>query len=63
LPLAQLPGPLTLAPRDHPIVFVCHSGGRSGKAALSLATLGFGKVASMSGGMLAWNQRRYPVAR
>jgi len=63
LPLAQLPGPLADAPRDHPIVFVCRSGGRSGKAALELAALGFDKVASMRGGMRAWNERRYPVTR
>jgi sulfur dioxygenase len=63
LPLAQLPGPLEAAPRDHPIVFVCRSGGRSGKAALSLAQLGFEQVASMRGGMRAWNQRRYPIVR
>jgi glyoxylase-like metal-dependent hydrolase (beta-lactamase superfamily II)/rhodanese-related sulfurtransferase len=63
LPLAQVPGPLEAAPRDHPIVFVCRSGGRSGKAALSLARLGFEQVASMRGGMRAWNQRRYPVIR
>jgi sulfur dioxygenase len=63
LPLAQVPGPLEAAPRDHPIVFVCRSGGRSGKAALSLTKLGFEQVASMRGGMRAWNQRRYPIVR
>jgi sulfur dioxygenase len=63
LPLAQLPGPLETAPRDYPIVFVCRSGGRSGKAALSLTMLGFEQVASMRGGMRAWNQRRYPIVR
>jgi glyoxylase-like metal-dependent hydrolase (beta-lactamase superfamily II)/rhodanese-related sulfurtransferase len=63
LPLAQLPGPLEAAPRDHPIVFVCRSGGRSGKAAMSLAKLGFEQVASMRGGMRAWTQRRYPIVR
>lgn len=66
VPLGQLdqrPGPLDLAPRDRPIVFVCRSGNRSGKAALLAASLGFEQVASLRGGMLAWNQRRYPVAR
>jgi rhodanese-related sulfurtransferase len=63
LPLAQLPGPLESASRDRPIVFVCRSGGRSGKAALALGQLGFAQVASMRGGMLAWIQRRYPVVR
>ncbi|HET7500863.1 MAG TPA: rhodanese-like domain-containing protein, partial [Kofleriaceae bacterium] len=63
LPLGQVPGPLSDAPRDRPIVFVCRSGGRSGKAALLVGALGFPAVASMRGGMIAWNQRRYPVAR
>ena len=63
LPLAQLPGPLAAAPRDLPIVFVCRSGGRSGKAALAAGKLGFDHVASMRGGMIAWHQRSYPVAR
>ena len=61
VPLGRLPGPLEAAPRDRPIVFVCRSGGRSGKAALLAASLGFEQVASMRGGMTAWNQRRYPV--
>jgi sulfur dioxygenase len=63
VPLGQLPGPLEAAPRDRPVVFVCRSGGRSGKAALLAASLGFERVASMRGGMTAWNQRRYPVDR
>jgi glyoxylase-like metal-dependent hydrolase (beta-lactamase superfamily II)/rhodanese-related sulfurtransferase len=63
MPLGRLPGPLEAAPRDRPIVFVCRSGGRSGKAALLAASLGFEQVASMRGGMTAWNQRRYPVDR
>jgi sulfur dioxygenase len=63
LPLAHVPGPLAGAPRDRPIVFVCRSGGRSGKAALAIGALGCEQVASMRGGMLAWNQRRYPIVR
>ncbi|HMG20052.1 MAG TPA: MBL fold metallo-hydrolase [Kofleriaceae bacterium] len=63
LPLAGLPGPLEAEARDRPIVFVCRSGGRSGKAALLAQGLGFPHVASMRGGMRAWHQRRYPVER
>ena len=54
IPLNQLPGPLADAPRDRPLVIVCRSGGRSGKAALQLGAIGFTKVASMRGGMIAW---------
>ncbi len=38
------------------LVIVCRSGGRSGRAALELESLGFEYVASMAGGMLAWRQ-------
>lgn len=49
--------------REAPLVLVCRSGGRSGKAALGLLRLGFTRVASMRGGMLAWNELRLPIAR
>ena len=39
-------------------VVVCRSGGRSGRAALELEALGFHNVASMAGGMLAWDGPR-----
>lgn len=46
-----------------PLITVCRSGGRSGKAAVELERMGFTQVASMAGGMIAWNARRYPVSR
>lgn len=49
--------------RDAPLVLVCRSGGRSGKAALALLDAGFKKVVSMAGGMLAWNASAIPVER
>jgi glyoxylase-like metal-dependent hydrolase (beta-lactamase superfamily II)/rhodanese-related sulfurtransferase len=39
-------------------VVVCRSGGRSGRAALELESLGFHNVASMAGGMLGWDGPR-----
>jgi glyoxylase-like metal-dependent hydrolase (beta-lactamase superfamily II)/rhodanese-related sulfurtransferase len=63
VPLANLASALQATPRDRPLVFVCRSGGRSGKAALAAAGLGFAQAASMRGGMRAWNQRHYPVTR
>jgi sulfur dioxygenase len=39
-------------------VVVCRSGGRSGRAALELESLGFHHVVSMTGGMLAWDGPR-----
>jgi rhodanese-related sulfurtransferase len=40
------------------LVIVCRSGGRSGRAALELESLGFHNVVSMAGGMLAWDGPR-----
>jgi sulfur dioxygenase len=49
--------------REQPVVVLCRSGGRSGKAALQLEAMGFTQVASMRGGMTEWNRARYPVVR
>ncbi|MEY3012949.1 MAG: hypothetical protein RIT45_1684 [Pseudomonadota bacterium] len=46
-----------------PVVVLCRSGGRSGRAALELEAAGFHAVASMEGGMLRWVQERRPVTR
>jgi glyoxylase-like metal-dependent hydrolase (beta-lactamase superfamily II)/rhodanese-related sulfurtransferase len=49
--------------REEPIVVICRSGGRSGRAAQLLESMGFKRIASMAGGMLAWNQAALPVNR
>ena len=49
--------------KDAPVLLICRSGGRSGKAALQLAAAGFKRVASLKGGMLAWQARALPVER
>ena len=71
-PMGRVPG-ASLAPLDQldaaaagwdpaaPIVVVCKSGGRSGRAAVALEQRGFRHVASMAGGMLAWNDRALPI--
>jgi sulfur dioxygenase len=61
-PLAGVVQALAAWPRDVPLVVVCRSGGRSGRAALELAAQGFNKVASMQGGMLAWAGPRMRAA-
>jgi sulfur dioxygenase len=42
------------APREEPIVVICRSGRRSAGAARTLEAMGFKRVASMRGGMLAY---------
>jgi glyoxylase-like metal-dependent hydrolase (beta-lactamase superfamily II)/rhodanese-related sulfurtransferase len=49
--------------RERPVVLICRSGGRSGKAALQLAEAGFSRVASLRGGMTSWNAQGLPVQR
>jgi sulfur dioxygenase len=63
IPLATLVDAAARWDREAPVVLVCRSGGRSGKAALALIARGFHKVVSMRGGMLLWNEQRLPVAR
>jgi rhodanese-related sulfurtransferase len=47
-------------PRD-PVVLVCRSGRRSARGVLALERLGFDRVASMTGGMIAWSLAGYSV--
>lgn len=61
VPLATIEKTAASWDRTAPLVLICRSGGRSGRAALALVALGFEKVASMRGGMLAWNERRLPA--
>ncbi|HKU37381.1 MAG TPA: MBL fold metallo-hydrolase [Polyangiales bacterium] len=61
VPLGSLIAAAGSLPRDRPIVTVCRSGGRSGRAALELARLGFARVASLRGGMREWNADHMPV--
>jgi glyoxylase-like metal-dependent hydrolase (beta-lactamase superfamily II)/rhodanese-related sulfurtransferase len=63
VPLATVTQVAAAWDKDRPLILVCRSGGRSGKAALQLQALGFRKVASMRGGMMRWNDARLPVIR
>ncbi len=62
VPLASLPGPL-VADDPRLVVTVCRSGVRSVTAARLLLDRGFPRVASMRGGMTAWNKQHLPVLR
>jgi rhodanese-related sulfurtransferase len=43
--------------KEQPVITICRSGRRSGRVALDLEKLGFKRIASMRGGMVAWNSR------
>lgn len=45
---------LTL-PKDTPLAFLCHHGGRSAQAAMYFAEQGFGNLYNVVGGIEAWS--------
>lgn len=47
--------------RPEEIVFVCRSGQRSQEAAKLAIDLGFQKISHLGGGMLGWNECKFPV--
>ena len=49
--------------RNQEIIFVCRSGGRSGNATAFSQQLGYQKTANMIGGMILWNELKYPVQK
>lgn len=55
MPMLKILGAANGLDPSQPLVLVCRSGRRSGLAAKALAENGFKAVASVEGGMLAWN--------
>lgn len=55
VPLTRLQASLDEIPRDRELVLVCQSGYRSSTAASLLESAGYGDVADLRGGMLAWS--------
>ena len=49
-----------MIPTDRPVIAMCRSGNRSGKAALELAAAGV-DVTNIAGGMKAWEAAGLPV--
>jgi len=49
--------------RDTELIVICRSGGRSSRAAETLARAGFRRVMNMAGGMLAYQAAKLPVVR
>jgi rhodanese-related sulfurtransferase len=63
VPLSSVESASRAWDKEQELVLICRSGGRSGRAATALASLGFARVMNMVGGMLAWNDARLPVER
>lgn len=60
IPLNQLHARLAELDITVPVITVCRSGNRSGKAAIELSTAGF-TAYNMSGGILDWQQAGLPI--
>lgn len=64
----SVPSPLVLAAavewdKSQPIVLVCRNGLRAPRLAQELRALGFQRVLTLAGGMLAWDDAGMPVSR
>jgi rhodanese-related sulfurtransferase len=62
VPLGTVPDAARAWDRAAPLVCICRSGNRSGRAGEALLAMGFEDVTNMTGGMLAWNEAGLPVA-
>ena len=49
--------------KDEEIITICHSGARSMMAAKLLVQAGFKDVRNLTGGMMMWHRKGYPVAK
>ena len=47
--------------KDEEIIAICHSGSRSMMAAQILAQVGFKDIRNLTGGMMMWHRKGYPV--
>ena len=63
VPLSTLESTSRAWDKEVELVLVCRSGGRSGRAAAQLASVGFVRVMNMVGGMLSWNAAKLRVER
>ena len=61
LPLSEIQTGLERLPRDPPLLLHCAAGKRSLVAAEFLKRNGFQDVASVDGGIIAWQKAGYPV--
>ena len=61
IPLGELESRLSEVPKDKQIIVVCRSGKRSGNAYDILKENGFTNMANMQGGVLAWQEKGFPI--
>ena len=61
--LGIIPKNFQSIPQDKTVVVVCKSGGRSARAAAFLKQQGYSHVFNMRGGMLLWNEKKFPTTQ
>ena len=49
--------------KTKPVVVICRSGGRSGKACEFLCQTGLGQIYNLKGGMLMWNELNFETEK
>ena len=65
IPLAELEAklPTTVKNKATPLVLVCASGMRSGRAVAVARKLGYDKADALSGGLKAWREANLPIEK
>jgi hypothetical protein len=63
VPLPELERRAGELPRGRPLLMVCRSGARSGRACAQVAALGLGPATNLAGGMIGWNRAGLPLER
>lgn len=63
VPLATIDSAAKSWDRSQPLLLVCRSGGRSGRAAQLLASMGFQTLYNLAGGMIAYGSCGLPIER
>lgn len=63
MPLQELDKHFRHLDKEADIIVYCRSGKRSAAASEKLVASGFKKVSNMTGGMLEWKAKGYPVAK
>lgn len=65
VPLASLEAKLAgvVKNKSVPVILVCQSGARSGRAVLVAKKLGYQQVLSLGGGLAAWKEANLPIEK
>ena len=65
IPLADLPAKLAATAKNKtlPLILVCQSGVRSGRAVAAAKTLGYEQVHALGGGLEAWRSAGLPLEK